>query len=196
MSAAPDQAVVAAALVVLERMGLSITDLACAPVPRKEVPTFAEYVPLVARGVTAGTLRAYGSYWNKVTELRGVRRLDEPTPTQIRDLMALVKEQALVRRNGRGGRSAQENLVAALRCLYQRAVDDGLIAAADNPARKVAKPRRQPSARRAIPDTRLAEVNEIAATTGNDPELDTLILRLHTETACRRAGALALPAAA
>ncbi|HET9898919.1 MAG TPA: site-specific integrase [Streptosporangiaceae bacterium] len=42
------------------------------------------------------------------------------------------------------------------------------------------------------PDTRLAEINEIAATTGNDPELDTLLLRLHTETACRRGGALAL----
>ncbi|MFD1051127.1 tyrosine-type recombinase/integrase, partial [Kibdelosporangium lantanae] len=32
----------------------------------------------------------------------------------------------------------------------------------------------------------------IAATTGNDPALDALILRIHTETACRRGGALAL----
>jgi integrase/recombinase XerC len=32
----------------------------------------------------------------------------------------------------------------------------------------------------------------VAATTGNDPELDTLLMRLHTETACRRGGALAL----
>jgi hypothetical protein len=82
--------------------------------------------------------------------------------------------------------------VAALRCLYQRAVDDGLIAEADNPARKVAKPRRLPTTRRALPDTRLAEINEAAAATGDDPELDTLLLRLHTETACRRGGALAL----
>jgi hypothetical protein len=80
----------------------------------------------------------------------------------------------------------------ALRCLYQRAVDDGLIGEADNPARKVAKPRRLPSTRRAVADTRLAEINQAAATTGNDPELDTLLLRLHTETACRRGGALAL----
>ena len=36
------------------------------------------------------------------------------------------------------------------------------------------------------------EINEIAASTGDDPELDTLLLRLHTETACRRGGALAL----
>jgi integrase len=96
------------------------------------------------------------------------------------------------RRNARGGRSAQEHLVAALRCVYQRAVEDGLIAAADNPARKVAKPRRLPSTRRAVPDARLAQINEIAAATGDDPELDALLLRLHTETACRRGGALAL----
>jgi hypothetical protein len=56
----------------------------------------------------------------------------------------------------------------------------------------VAKPRRLPATRRALPDTRLAEINEVAATTGDDPEMDTLILRLHTETACRRGGALAL----
>ena len=65
--------------------------------------------------------------------------------------------------------------------LYQRAVDDGLITQADNPARKVAKPRRLPTTRRALPDTRLAEINQIAAVTGDDPELDTLLLRLHTE---------------
>jgi len=98
----------------------------------------------------------------------------------------------VARRNARGGRSAQEHLVAALRCLYRRAVDDGLISESENPARKVAKARRLPTTRRALPDTRLAEINEIAATTGDDPELDTLILRLHTETACRRGGALAL----
>ena len=97
--------------------------------------------------------------------------------------MAYVKTHVVRRRNARGGRSAQEHLVAALRCLYQRAVDDGLITQADNPARKVAKPRRLPTTRRALPDTRLAEINEVAATTGDDPELDTLILRLHTETA-------------
>jgi integrase/recombinase XerC len=82
--------------------------------------------------------------------------------------------------------------VAALRCLYKRAVDDGLITEADNPAQKVAKPRRLPTTRRALPDTRLAEINEVAASTGDDPELDTLMLRLRTETACRRGGALAL----
>ena len=53
----------------------------------------------------------------------------------------------------------------------------------------MAKPRRLPSTRRAVPDTRLAEINEAAATTGDDPELDAVLLRLHTETACRRGDA-------
>ena len=96
------------------------------------------------------------------------------------------------RRNSRGGRSAAEHLIAALRCLYKHAEDDGLIDPAGNPARKVDKPRRLPSTRRAVAGKRLAEINHAAATTGDDPELDTLLLRLHTETACRRGGALAL----
>ena len=185
------QAVVEAALVLLERMRLSPADLGAVPQHRPEVPTFAEYVPVVSAAVSAGTRRAYGSYWNRVIEHWGGRRLDEPTPSEIRQLMTHVKIHVVARRNARGGRSAAEHLVTALRCVYQRAVEDGLIAEADSPARMVAKPRRLPSTLRAVPDTRLAEINETAAATGDDPELDTLLLRLHTETACRRGGALA-----
>lgn len=83
------------------------------------------------------------------------------------------------------------HFIAALRCLYRHAAADGLISEADNPARKVAKPRPLPGTRHALPDARFAEINEVAATTGNDPALDALLLRL-TETACRRGGALAL----
>ena len=121
------------------------------------------------------------------TALSRGHRVVVPVSRDVRPRGALVAIRPLDRQ-----RAAEEHLVAALRCLYQRAVDDGLIAKADNPARKVAKPRRLPSTRRAVPDTRLAEINETAAATGDDPELDTLLLRLHTETACRRGGALAL----
>jgi integrase len=181
-----------AALVLLEQMGLTAADLAAVPQHRPEVPTFAEYVPVVSAAVSAGTRRAYGSYWNRIVGQWGGRRLDEIAPSEIRQLTTYIKTHVVARRNARGGRSAEEHLVAALRCLYKRAVDDGLISEADNPARKVAKPRRLPSTRRAVPEARLAEINQIAATTGDDPELDTLLLRLHTETACRRGGALAL----
>ncbi|MFI5898369.1 tyrosine-type recombinase/integrase [Actinoplanes sp. NPDC051513] len=63
---------------------------------------------------------------------------------------------------------------------------------AENPALKVAKPKRLASTRRALPDVRLAELNEVAAISGDDPALDGLLIRLHVETACRRGGALAL----
>jgi hypothetical protein len=170
--AASQQAAVDAALLILERMGLSPDDLAAAPRQRPTVPTFADYVPIVSATVTDGTRKAYGSYWNWVTEQWGERRLDEPTPSEIKQLVAYVRANVVPRRNARGGRSAAENLIAALRCLYKRAEDDGLIGEQDNPARKVAKPR-LPSTRRAVADTRLAEINQVAATTGDDPELDT-----------------------
>jgi hypothetical protein len=97
------QAVVEAALVLLERMGLSPADLAAVPQPRKPVPTFAEYIPVVAAAVSAGTRRAYGSYWNRVVEHWGDRRLDEPTPSQIRQLMVYVKTHVVARRNAGAG---------------------------------------------------------------------------------------------
>jgi integrase/recombinase XerC len=180
--AASQQAIVDAALLMLRQMGLSPGDLVTAPRDRPPVPTFAEYVPVVSAAVTAGTRRAYGSYWNRVIEHWGERRLDEPAPSEIRQLMSYVKTHVVARRNARGGRSAAEHLVAALRCLYKHAEDDGLITTGDNPARKVDKPRRLPSTRRAVTDDRLAEICQAAADGGDDPELDTLLLRLHTET--------------
>jgi integrase/recombinase XerC len=190
--AAPRQANIDAALLVLKSMGLSLDDLTGASSNRPPVPTFAEYVPVVSATLTPATLRAYGSYRKRVIHQWGDRHLDEPTPSEIKQLAVYVKANAVQRRNSRGGHNAEENLISALRCLYRHAVDDGLIDEKDNPARKVAKPRRLPSTRRALAGARLAEINQVAAATGDDPELDTLILRLHTETACRRGGALAL----
>ena len=65
---ASQQAAVEAALVLLERMGLSPADLTAVRQNRPPVPTFAAYVPVVAAAVSAGTRRAYGSYWNRVIE--------------------------------------------------------------------------------------------------------------------------------
>jgi integrase/recombinase XerC len=110
-AAVSQQAAVEAALVLLERMGLSPADLVAAPRDHKVVPTFAGYVPVVSAAVSAGTRRAYGSYWNRIIEQWGDRRPDEPTPSEIRQLMAWVKTHVVARRNARGGRSAQEHLV-------------------------------------------------------------------------------------
>ncbi|WP_238161618.1 tyrosine-type recombinase/integrase [Micromonospora endolithica] len=62
----------------------------------------------------------------------------------------------------------------------------------DNPAKRVPKPRRLASTRRALSRKQLALIVDVAATTGDDPDLDCLLLRLHIETACRRDGGLSL----
>jgi integrase len=183
-----------AARLLLQRMGISPADLLEVRPARPSAPTFAQYVPVVAATVSVGTRRAYGTYWDRVVRAWGDRRIDEPRPSEIEQLREQIRTAVVVRRNARGGRSAAEHLVSALRCLYRRAVADGYLDAADNPAAKVDKPRRVPSTRRAIGDTRLAEINDVAAHTGDDPVLDTLLIRLHTETACRRGGALSLRA--
>jgi hypothetical protein len=48
------QAVIDAALLLLRQMGLSPADLTAAPHDPPVVPTFAEYVPVVAATVSAG----------------------------------------------------------------------------------------------------------------------------------------------
>ena len=56
-SGASQQAVVEAALILLERMGLSPADLTAISQSRREVPTFAEYVPVVSAAVRAWLYR-------------------------------------------------------------------------------------------------------------------------------------------
>ncbi|MGW4393824.1 tyrosine-type recombinase/integrase [Amycolatopsis nivea] len=186
------QAELDAARLLLSKMGLTPADLLDNPEPRTEMPTISAYIPVVAKSLSPATARSYAPYWAQAEAAWGDRRLDEPTPSEIKQLAEASRANALVRANSRGGRSAMENFIAALRCLYRHAVDDGLLTELQNPALKVAKPRRLPSPRRALTSNELTEINTVAAETGDDPDLDSLLLRLHTETACRRGGALAL----
>lgn len=154
--------------------------------------TFDEYIPLVEAAVSPGTAKTYGSYWKRIPAKWGERSLLDPSPTEVKQFAEEIKTNAVQRRNSRGGRGTAENFIAALRCLYRHAETDNLITEAENPARRTAKPRRQASTRHALSNTQMSEINFYAGNTGDDPELDTLLLRLHTESACRTGGALAL----
>jgi integrase/recombinase XerC len=186
----PDE--IEAARILLRKMGISPADLTDAPTDSPAVPTFAEYIPRVSDAVSSGTRRVYGSYWNRVIQAWGPRHITEVTASDISQLAEHVKATVITRRNARGGRGAAEHLIAALRCMYKHAVADGILGESENPAARVPKPRRLRSTRTALPDGRLEEILRVAAATGDDPALDALLLRLHTETACRRGGALAL----
>jgi integrase/recombinase XerC len=178
--------------ILLEKMGINPADLMRAPTDSPGAPTFADYIPRVSDAVSSGTRRVYGSYWNRVIHAWGSKLITDVTASDIGQLAEHVKATVVQRRNARGGRGAAEHLIAALRCMYKHAVADGILAESENPAARVPKPRRLRSTRTALPDGRLEEILRVAAATGDDPALDALLLRLHTETACRRGGALAL----
>src|SRR5262244_3375129 len=114
-----------AARLLLARMGVAPGDLLGAAPSRPPAPTFAEYIPVVSAAASAGTRRVYGSYWNRICDQWGPRRLDEPSPSEVERLAQHVRIHVVARRNARGGRSAAEHLIAALRCLYNHAVADG-----------------------------------------------------------------------
>jgi integrase/recombinase XerC len=191
-NATADRELVAAARMMLQRMGVDPADIMSDPSSRPQVPTFAEYIPQVAAAVSPGTAGTYGSYWKRIVAKWGDRSLLEPSPTEVEQFAAEIKANAVQRRNSRGGRGTTENFIAALRCLYKHAEKDGLIKPDENPAIKTAKPRRQGTTRHALSADQINQINSYTATTGDDPELDTLLLRLHTESACRTGGALAL----
>ncbi len=109
-----------AARLLLARLGVCPADLlAAVEDERAPAPTFAEYIPVVRAAVAEGTRRVYGSYWNRIVYHWGSRRLDEPTPSEVNQLADHVKNNVVTRRNARGGRSAAEHLIAALRCIYR-----------------------------------------------------------------------------
>jgi integrase/recombinase XerC len=181
-----------AARMLLAKMGISPADLLRSSTTPSEIPVFSDYIPRVSKAVSSGTRRVYGTYWNRVVVAWGPRPITSVTPLEIGELAEQVKANVVQRRNARGGHGAAEHLVAALRCMYRHAVADGILTDAENPAARVPKPRRLRSTRRALPTNQLEELSRVAATTGDDPALDMLLLRLHIETACRRGGALAL----
>jgi integrase len=79
-----------------------------------------------------------------------------------------------------------------MRFLYQNAQDDGLIEPEANPAAQARKTPQPPGLARALSVEQIEDLGRVASTTGDDTELDALILRLHIETACSRGPALAL----
>jgi integrase/recombinase XerC len=153
----PSIAELDAARMLLTRLGLRAEDLLDAPISRLTAPTFRDYIPIVAAGVRPGTRRVYSSYWNRIDKHRGERRIDEPTPSDIRQFLVDMQSEVVIRRSGRGGHSAAEHMIAALPCLYRRAEEDGLITAAAKPrqeGRQTAPTTLHPTRRRRHPPRR------------------------------------------
>lgn len=161
---------------VLEQLGIRAEDLLSSPEPTP-VPTFEEYIPRIIPTVPSGTLRTYRPYWQRVRTEWGPRRINDPTALEMQALVEQTRARAVHRRNSRDGRSTAEHMVSALRYLYRSAANDGYVPTI-NAATGLNKPRRLPSPRGSISADRLREVIDVVTTTGDDKELDTLILCL------------------
>jgi hypothetical protein len=135
-------------------LGVDLVDLIAADVADPaRLPTVAAYIEAIAPTFTAAIAATYRPYWRLTATHLGDRRLAEIT---LENLVAVVDDaatRAQRRRPGSTGRASRETCVAALRALFRRATDAGLITV--NPAAPLTKPRRGRSRRRALDDGEL-----------------------------------------
>ena len=180
----------------LEANGLSVEDLAQhraqhgGSTHRPPTPTVSEWVAEVAPIVPPGAAKTYQRYWRLLVEHLGDRRLDEVSSLDLKRVVVAAKDGAVLRRNSKGGVGAQENCVAAMRCVFKEAVVARHIAR--DPAADVPKPRRKPNSRRALSTAELEQVWQVVVTGGDDSLLDAIVVRTFIETGCRRAGLVGL----
>jgi len=185
---------VAKLLALTEELGISIEELAAAAASTDSPSqmTVAEFLPFVDAATSEGARDTYRTYWRRFAEKMGHRQIAAIKTTQLRSFALETKRNAVKkpRSNSRYGVSAQENCVSALRRFFKLALEDGYIT--KNPMEGVEKPPRLPSRRRFFSDDEVAELYAVTTNGGDDPVLDTLLLRFHLETGARRGGALSL----
>jgi len=181
------------ATTMLESMGLSPEDLRYfldhGPA-HPDCPTVADWVQKARTTVTEGTLRAYGTYWDRIATAYGDKPLSKVTVSDLKAMALDAPRLAVQRRNSNGGNGARENFVAAARCLFKLACDEQLLRS--NPALDVPKPGRVANNRRALLPHELAQLSQVSRATGKDAPLDALIERFVLETGARREGVLNL----
>jgi phage gp16-like protein len=138
--------------------------------PQPTCPTVGDYVQVVAEGYQPRSRRTYNSYWRLTVELLGDTTLDQVTVDDLTTVAEEAARRAKQRRAGSDGRASRESCVAAMRAVFTRAHKAGFVQT--NPALLVDKPRRLPNRRRALNQTELNELWEVAAATTKDPLLD------------------------
>ena len=75
-----------AARLLLARLGITPEQLLRTEhTANTHMPTFREYISQVSDAVPIGTQRAYQTYWQRIIDTWGDRRLDEPTSLEIKN---------------------------------------------------------------------------------------------------------------
>jgi integrase/recombinase XerC len=184
----------ASLLTLAEKLGVSIEELAAAAASADSPSqmTVAEFLPFVDAATSEGARKTYRTYWRRLVEEMGDRQLAALKSTELESFILGTKAMAVKkpRSNSRYGVSAQESCVSALRRFFKLALQDGYVT--KNPMKDVEKPPRLRPRRRSFSDDEVAEIYAVTTNGGDDPALDTLLLRFHLETGARRAGALSV----
>lgn len=197
-----------AVLKMAEALGLSASDLAAvasSAASSAEAPTVAQFAPRVIEACSAKALPTYRPHFVRLVDAFGDRQLSEVTVTDLSVLrdttMANAAAQKVAAAEAKGrplvsyeldahGRGAGENSVRAFRFFFKTARRERLVW--ENVAMEVEVPKRLPAPERPLTTEELGEVALIWCTTGNDPELDTVMFEFHRKTAARREGGLNL----
>ena len=120
----------------------------------------------------------------QVVDQRAARR------AKARAEQRAAAERSVRRTNGDG---ARYNAIGAWRRLFEVGIRDRHLAAGMNPASKLKKPKRKKGgARMALEDKLYQDMFALLSSTGDDPELDELILRFLDITGARQEGVLNL----
>ncbi|WP_143023101.1 hypothetical protein [Lentzea jiangxiensis] len=113
--------------------------------------TFEQFVPLVLEARKGQATRSLlESYCNRIVSCWGTRRLDEPTPREVGDLIELFRATAQRRRDHTDGSGAAKNAYHALDSVYRFAVQEGVLWSRQNPMAWGTKPRQAKSRRHAL----------------------------------------------
>lgn len=174
-------------------LGITADDFQNTTPPAETVATYVARVMPTAGPGHAHTSKTYLTKFAAADQY-GTRTLDSITQTDIATFVQYIQRNAVesrgARRNSRGGRSAAENCISALRWLFGRAIGDHLVTS--NPALAVAKPVRPRSGRHGLNANQLSELFTVTANGGDDPVLDALLTRFLVETGARREGTINL----
>lgn len=191
-----------------EALGLSGADLARLAdrvADDTPVPTVADLATGVREACTEKSLPTYSRHFNALVKRFGDQPVTDITANHLcalrDDTIATTARDRIERaeRNGRQlrtyehdahGRGAGENAVRAFRFFFRYALKEGLVVR--NVAMDVEVPKRLPAPERPLVPWELEEVATVWCTTGDDPELDTMLLEFHRKTAARREGGLNL----
>lgn len=175
-----------------EALGVQLADLIAVGKP-SSLPTLAVFIESIAPTFADPTVATYSPHWRLAVARFGDRPIAAIDLGDLHLVLADAVARAKKSRPGSTGRSSAETCVAALRAVFRRAHDAGLIRA--NPAVALPRPRRVRSRRRALTDVELGDLVDAVRTTSTDPHLDLLLVRFHLETGARRGGAINLSVA-